>query len=172
MDRKRLKIEAKQALETWEQNLIIINQWEADDSPQEKLDEFVNLAIHSTGDINDVLQRVGEWMNEHPTNDDFNELRGDLSTALKESINFRLSNSDYTHHQLFEDIDNIENLIDVNDLFIDDDVVEYAIYDQPMDTNEVEEQLIAKLDEPDSLPTEEPALLSDDLDDFLFDVEE
>jgi hypothetical protein len=173
MHRKQIKIEAKQALETWEQRLQLINQWEEEEVPQSKLDEFVNLAIHSSGDINDVLQRVGNWMDGNPSQGDFIELREDLSTALKETINFRLHYSDYTHHQLFKDIGNIDELIDVKDLFADDEVVESNLFDQPADTNEVEDRLIENLDSPKiKVELTEQAEGKQQLDDFLFDVEE
>ena len=173
MDRKKIKIEAKQALETWEQRLQLINQWEEEEVPQNQLDEFVNLAIHSSGDINDVLQRMGNWMESNPSQEDFIELREDLSTALKETINFRLHYSDYTHHQLFADIGNIDELIDVKELFTEDDVVESNFFDQPSATNEVENRLIENLDSPEA-PVISPEIRKDSqqLDDFLFDVEE
>ena len=174
MDRKQLKIEAKQALETWEQRLIQINQWDEADIPQNKMDELVHLAMHSSGDISDVIHRLNQWMDGNPLTEDFVQLRGDLSTALKESLNFRLTNSDYTRHQLFEEIDDIENIIDISDLFMEDEAVEVNVFDQPAAINEVEADLIERLDSPDAFAEEEPEqiLSKEHLDDFLFDVED
>ena len=113
-------------------------------------------------------------MEENSPTQDFIELRDDLSTALKESINFRLHNSDYTHHQLFEEIGNIDELIDVQTLFQEDDVTELDIFDRPTDTNEVERQLIETLDSPDAFVEDNDSNDSKaaPLDDYLFDVED
>lgn len=184
-NRKELKIEAKQALETWSQTFMNILKY-PDEIPQGQFDEFINLAIHSSGDIGDVLERIIQLMEQDDQEaeaPDMVELREDLQTALKEAIHFREQNTDYTRNELFADIGNLDELMNVDDLFnptdIDDadlmdfsaeNFIENHIEDdmdgfESHDFDGIEENLDEDSDEND--PTD-----GIDLDDYLFDEDE
>lgn len=173
-NRKELKIEAKQALEGWNQTFVEINDYPEDDMPQGKFDEFINLAIYSSGDIGDVLERMIQLMqedNKEAEAKDMKNLRGDLQTALKEVLSFRSKNSDYTRNQLFANLGNLDGFMDINDLFNQSELEDNDIIDSSYNSS-IEDRLEGEIafhdfEEADSENTDEI-----NLDDYLFDDEE
>ncbi len=128
MSRKELKIAAKQALETWETRWTEICSWNPSETPQGKQDEFVDLAMHSSAEIRDALEYLIHYMddveNRHETSAiDLIELREDLAGGLRETLNYRNSISAYSKEALFEEVGDLDALVDVNLLFVDDEVV-------------------------------------------------
>lgn len=172
--RKELKIEAKQALETWSQTFKQIHQYPDDDIPQGKFDEFVNLAIHCSGDIGDVLERMIQLMQDNDMEaeaEDMIELREDLQTALKETLHFREKNTDYTRNQLFSGIGNLDELIDVNDLFNQADLEEAEMIDTGIE-DFLEDDIEGEVEIHEFDTIEETSDVGNiDLDDYLFDEE-
>ena len=85
--RKNLKIEAKQVLEDWE------IQWNdaIEDIPADRMGEALEIALHSSGAMKDVLDRLLQYMDDEDDYDstDLNELRDELSTTLKEVLRFQ-----------------------------------------------------------------------------------
>lgn len=165
--RKELKVEAKQALETWAQVLKQIQQY-PDEIPQGKFDEYINLSIHSSGDIGDVLERMIQLMLENDQeaeSADMIELREELQTALKEAIHFREQNTSYTRDQLFSDIGNLDELLDIKDLFNPADLDEAEIFQI------ADEEIEGGIELHDFEAIEEEQVGNIDLDDYLFDEE-
>ena len=129
MSRKQLKIDAKQALETWEMRWTEIQSWDSNDIPQQKQDDLVDLAMLSGGEIRDALEALIEYMQDvdnHAESHDpeLVEFREDLATALKETLNYRNSIDAYTQEALFAEVGDLDELVDVNLLFIDDEVLD------------------------------------------------
>ena len=128
MSRKQLKISAKQALETWELRWKEIESWNINDIPQQKQDDFVDLAMLSGGEIKEALEGLIQYMEDvdnHAESHD-SELVGfreDLATALKETLNYRNSIDAYTKEALFAEVGELDSLVDVDLLFVDDEVV-------------------------------------------------
>ena len=61
MSIKELKIEVKQALETWEQRWSEIAKWDANDIPQKKQDDLVDLAMLSGGELKEALENLIQY---------------------------------------------------------------------------------------------------------------
>ena len=128
MSRKELKIAAKQALETWETRWNDISGWDPMETPQGKQDEFVDLAMHSSAEIREALEGLINYMddieNRHETSaGDLIELREDLASGLRETLNYRNSITAYSREALFEEVGELDALVDVNLLFVDDEVI-------------------------------------------------
>ena len=172
--RKQLKIEAKQALETWSQTFKQLHQY-PDELPQGKFDEFINLAIHSSGDIGDVLERMIQLMNQddHEAEaGDMIELREELQTALKETLHFREQNTDYTRNQLFSNIGNLDELLDVNDLFNPSELDDASFRTDDVAIEAVSLFEADRTERHEFSEIEEENIGTIDLDDYLFDEEE
>ena len=173
--RKELKIEAKQALETWSQTFQQIHQYPDEEIPQGKFDEYINLAIHSCGDIGDVLERIIQLMQDNDQEAEANdiiELREELQTALKEALHFRAQNTEYTRNQLFSGIGNLDELMDINDLFNRSDLEEANLLQEG--TSDFAEDNVAGEIHFHEFNTIEENISSGgniDLDDYLFDEE-
>jgi|GEM_PF-6469134 len=132
MSLKQLKIDAKQALETWEQRWIEIEQWDIRDIPQKKQDDLVDLAMISGGEIRDALENLIRYMEDvdnHNVSHDTElvAFREDLATALKETLNYRNQIDAYTREALFAEVGQLDALVDVDLLFIDDDTVRESL---------------------------------------------
>ena len=171
--RKELKIEAKQALEGWNQTFVEINDY-PDDMPQGKYDEFINLAIYSSGDIGDVLSRMIQLMQEDDQEaeaEDLIALRGDLRTALKEVLKFRERNSDYTRNQLFANLGDLDGFMDINDLFDQNELADNDILSSSNHSS-VEDHLEGEIEFQDFTSINSEITETLDLDDYLFDEEE
>jgi len=144
MSRKQLKIDAKRALETWELRWKEIEQWDPTDIPQSKQDELVDLAMTSGGEIKDALEALIEYMEDidnHAESHD-SELvafREDLATALKETLNYRNGVEAYTREALFAEIGDLDELVDVNLLFIDDEAQDDNVLENIADTPSVDD---------------------------------
>ena len=128
MSRKQLKINAKQALETWELRWKEIEGWALDDIPQRKQDDFVDLAMLSGGEIKEALEGLIQYMEDVDNHSESHdpelvEFREDLATALKETLNYRNSIDAYTQEALFAEVGELDSLVDVDLLFVDDEVV-------------------------------------------------
>ena len=148
MSRKEIKIAAKQALETWETRWNEISSWDGNDIPQAKQDDFADLAMHSSAEIKEALEGIIALQTDFETPeesraDDLSELREDLAGALKETLNYRNSITTYTREALFAEVGDLDELVDVNLLFIDDEVVDDDIINQIPDemseSNDLEE---------------------------------
>ena len=132
MSLKQLKIDAKQALETWEQRWIEIEQWDIRDIPQKKQDDLVDLAMIPGGEIRDALENLIRYMEDvdnHNVSHDTElvAFREDLATALKETLNYRNQIDAYTREALFAEVGQLDALVDVDLLFIDDDTVRESL---------------------------------------------
>ena len=132
MSLKQMKIDAKQALETWEQRWIEIEQWDIRDIPQKKQDDLVDLAMISGGEIRDALENLIRYMEDvdnHNVSHDTElvAFREDLATALKETLNYRNQIDAYTREALFAEVGQLDALVDVDLLFIDDDTVRESL---------------------------------------------
>lgn len=128
MSLKQLKIDAKQALETWELRWKEITQWDLNDIPQQKQDELVDLAMLSGGELKDALEDIIQFMDDidneaHSNNPELVAFREDLATALKETLNYRHSIDSYTQEALFAEVGELDALVDVDLLFVDDEVL-------------------------------------------------
>ena len=128
MSRKQLKIDAKQAIEVWEARWNEICEWDENEIPQAKQDEFADLALQSAGEIKSALSELIQYMDDidnlsESNDDDLVELREDLATALKETINYRHSLESYSREALFEELGDLDDMIDVELIFDEDDVV-------------------------------------------------
>ena len=128
MSLKQLKIDAKQALETWELRWKEITQWDLNDIPQQKQDELVDLAMLSGGELKDALEDIIQFMDDidneaHSKNPELIAFREDLATALKETLNYRHSIDSYTQEALFAEVGELDALVDVDLLFVDDEVL-------------------------------------------------
>lgn len=135
MSRKEIKIAAKQALETWETRWSEISSWGGIDIPQAKQDDFADLAMHSSAELREALESIIALQTdfevpEESRADDLSELREDLAGALKETLNYRNSITAYTREALFAEVGDLDELVDVNLLFIDDEVVDDDIINQ------------------------------------------
>ena len=128
MSRKQLKINAKQALETWELRWKEIENWEPTDIPQQKQDDFVDLAMLSGGEIKEALEGLIQYMEDVDNHSESHDselvaFREDLATALKETLNYRNGIATYTREALFAEVGELDALVDVDLLFVDDEVV-------------------------------------------------
>ena len=128
MSLKQLKIDAKQALETWELRWKEITQWDVNDIPQQKQDDLVDLAMLSGGELRDALEDIIHFMDDidneaHSKNPELIAFREDLATALKETLNYRHSIDSYTQEALFAEVGELDALVDVDLLFVDDEVL-------------------------------------------------
>lgn len=128
MSLKQLKIDAKQALETWELRWKEITQWNVNDIPQQKQDDLVDLAMLSGGELRDALEDIIHFMDDidneaHSKNPELIAFREDLATALKETLNYRHSIDSYTQEALFAEVGELDALVDVDLLFVDDEVL-------------------------------------------------
>ena len=128
MSRKQLKINAKQALETWELRWKEIGNWEPTDIPQQKQDDFVDLAMLSGGEIKEALEGLIQYMEDVDNHSESHDaelvaFREDLATALKETLNYRNGIATYTREALFAEVGELDALVDVDLLFVDDEVV-------------------------------------------------
>ena len=128
MSRKQLKINAKQALETWELRWREIEEWNLEDIPQQKQDDFVDLAMLSGGEIKEALEGLIQYMDDVDNHSESHDtelvaFREDLATALKETLNYRNSIAAYTREALFAEVGELDALVDVDLLFVDDEVV-------------------------------------------------
>ena len=128
MSRKQLKINAKQALETWELRWREIEEWNLEDIPQQKQDDFVDLAMLSGGEIKEALEGLIQYMDDVDNHSESHDtelvaFREDLATALKETLNYRNSIDAYTREALFAEVGELDALVDVDLLFVDDEVV-------------------------------------------------
>ena len=128
MSRKQLKINAKQALETWELRWKEIERWDLNDIPQQKQDDFVDLAMLSGGEIKEALESLIRYMEDVDNHAESHDaelvgFREDLATALKETLNYRNSIDAYTREALFAEVGELDSLVDVDLLFVDDEVV-------------------------------------------------
>ncbi len=126
MSIKELKIEIKQALETWDQRWSEISQWDANEIPQKKQDDLVDLAMLSGGELKEALESLIQHMedvdNDQASRDaELIAFREDLATALKETLNYRNQIEAYTQEALFAEVGELDELVDVNLLFVDDD---------------------------------------------------
>lgn len=135
MSRKEIKIAAKQALETWETRWDEISSWDSNDIPQAKQDDFADLAMHSSAEIREALESIIALQTdfelpEESRADDLTELREELAGALKETLNYRNSITAYTREALFAEVGDLDELVDVNLLFVDDEVVDDDILNQ------------------------------------------
>ena len=173
--RKELKIEAKQALENWSQTFQQINQYPDEEIPQGKFDEYINLAIHSCGDISDVLERIIQLMQDNDQEaeaKDIIDLREELQTALKEALHFRTQNSEYTRNQLFSGLGNLDELMSVNDLFNQSDLEETNLLQD--DSGRFSAEDISgevHFHEFNTIEEDISSAGNIDLDDYLFDEE-
>ena len=144
MSRKQLKIDAKRALETWELRWKEIEQWDPTDIPQSKQDQLVDLAMTSSGEIKDALEALIQYMEDvdnHAESHD-SELvafREDLATALKETLNYRNGIEAYTREALFAEVGELDELVDVNLLFIDDEAQDANVLENIADTPAVDD---------------------------------
>lgn len=128
MSRKQLKINAKQALETWELRWKEIAGWDLNDIPQQKQDDFVDLAMLSGGEIKEALEGLIRYMEDVDNHAESHDaelvgFREDLATALKETLNYRNSIDAYTQEALFAEVGELDALVDVDLLFVDDEIV-------------------------------------------------
>ncbi len=126
MSIKELKIEIKQALETWDQRWSEITQWDETEIPQKKQDDLVDLAMLSGGELREALESLIRYMddvdNNHASRDaELIGFREDLATAFKETLNYRNQIDAYTQEALFAEVGKLDELVDVNLLFTDDD---------------------------------------------------
>ena len=145
MSRKQLKINAKQALETWELRWKEIENWEPTEIPQQKQDDFVDLAMLSGGEIKEALEGLIQYMEDVDNHSESHDselvaFREDLATALKETLNYRNSIATYTREALFAEVGELDALVDVDLLFVDDEVVHAnPVEDLAADEAEVDE---------------------------------
>ena len=145
MSRKQLKINAKQALETWELRWKEIENWEPTEIPQQKQDDFVDLAMLSGGEIKEALEGLIQYMEDVDNHSESHDselvaFREDLATALKETLNYRNSIATYTREALFAEVGELDALVDVDLLFVDDEVVHAnPVEDLAADESEVDE---------------------------------
>ena len=155
MSRKEIKIAAKQALETWEARWNDICSWDSNDIPQAKQDEFADLAMHSSAEIREALENIIALQTnfeapEESRADDLSELREELASSLKETLNYRNSITAYTREALFAEVGDLDELVDVNLLFIDDEVVHEDIINQlPDDRTEHHDMVDGDIEESD-----------------------
>ena len=96
--RKQLKIEARQALETWE--IKCTEHEDIRNISQEELDNSMDLAMHSTGEIKTVLIKMVEYIEANPKDDEMIYLRVELETAYRETINFRQNNLEFSKQNI------------------------------------------------------------------------
>ena len=128
MSRKQLKINAKQALETWELRWREIENWDPAEIPQQKQDDLVDLAMLSGGEIKEALEGLIQYMEDVDNHSESHDselvaFREDLATALKETLNYRNGIDAYTREALFAEVGELDALVDVDLLFVDDEVV-------------------------------------------------
>lgn len=138
--RKQLKIEARQALETWE--IKCTEHEDRRNISQEELDMSMDLAMHSTGEIKTVLIKMVEYIEANPKDDEMIYLRVELETAYRETINFRQQNLEFSKHNISggaEYDSDEESLIQDLAEFVDVENIEYIAdsgYDDTMEDSD------------------------------------